>query len=423
MDVCRRQTVLIPKCQSKPGNNVSYHLIVRRGTFCSFLLYTEYLSYVATQYPSLCIHVFFLVDDSLETARRIQREAISFDSYDHFPFTGLYVEHNYRDIRDFTRRYGNVNVTIMTLSKYMNMIPLKQKWRNIPLPYLTFYARIFSVWQSGGIAMDLNYFNDKYNYLKDVDYRISAVLKQHNDGIKVEEYTNALKKFDREGEYQFFTLFNGLMHQFFNETRKILIKNFPFPQSTTKKNGMSKNKPLLRTNRSKSDFSDFSNPINDTNNKSKAVSNASVETLNLTKETDLKKNQYLLLSNTFNSNIMNGKNKTAGLNKPEIKTEMQNETNAPRKVLFYEFSGAIAPLPEPDTGNAEKSGNDEVHLLSIESDGMFVASSSRLHPFLKQLISIHCPYIKPKFAIQNTLLTQCSGLFTKDSHCNNIYLL
>uniref|UniRef100_A0A2A4JDR1 Uncharacterized protein n=1 Tax=Heliothis virescens TaxID=7102 RepID=A0A2A4JDR1_HELVI len=464
MEVYRKQPVLIIKCNtSKPASDVYYHHIVQRGSYAPFMLYADYLSNVATQYPELHFHVFFLMDDSLQTAFRGPRHArfinklIPYTASNMYSFTKL-DDNSKRDITDFERRYQNVNVTIMSLSKYMAMTPLKYKWRTIPLAYLPFYARVFSVWQNGGVAMDLNNFNNNYNNRQHDDRRITAILKQHNDGIKVEEYTSALNKIDREEESEFFTVFYGLIHQILNETRTFLTKSFPFPQVSTEK-GITQNEPLIRTNRNKRDVS---MPMNE-NNITEAVSHVYVEIMNSTNDTDLKKNEYQTLSSSDvnldklndnindaikllqinkNLSIVNSTNKTEELNKTEIQTEVLNKSDTPQVVLFYDFSlfsDGIAPsfvLPEPlirtdfrqnnrisEFGKSGKYGNTVAHLLSIDSEGLFVAASSRLHPFLGHLITAGCQRMQPKFAIQDTILTQCSGIFKEDTYCNNIYLL
>lgn len=469
MEAYRRQPVLIIKCNtSKPASDVYFHHIVQRGSYAPFMLYADSLSNIASQYPLLHFHVLFLMDDSLQTAFRGPRHTrfinklIPYSTANVYSFSKL-DDNSKRELADFQSRYQNVNVTIMNLSKYMAMTPLKYKWRTIPLSYIPFYARIFSVWQTGGVGMDLNNFNNEFNSHQHVDRRISAILKQHNDGIKVEEYTNALNKIDREEENEFFTIFYGLIHQMLNETRTFLTKSFPFPSITNEK-VVPLNEPLIRTNRNKREVTAPPAPlIIDKNNKTESVSNVYVEIINSTNDTDLKKNEYQTVANSNvnlhkvtanvddtlrilqinNSNNINNINTAlGGKNKSEIRTEMMNKSEGPQVVLFYDFSvfaDGIGPaniLPEPlmrsdfrqnakasDFGKPGKYGNTVSHLLSIDSEGLFVAASARLHPFLGHLISAGCQRMHPKFAIQDTLLTQCSGMFKEDTYCNNIYLL
>lgn len=459
----RRQPVLVIKCnETRPASNVYYHTIVQRGTYVPFSLYADYLANMATQYPLLNFHVLFLVDDSLQNALRGPRHVrflnkmIPYGNANAYPL--IEEENNYRELIEFEARYQNVNVTIMFLSKFMATTPLKYKWRTIPLSYITFYARVFSVWQNGGVGMDLNTFNNNYNNHKCVDRRISAIMKQHNDGIKVEEYTNALNaQIVREEENDLLNMFCGLIYQIMNETRSMLSKSFPIPQITTEKS-LSLYELLIGSERTERDAS---TQASDQNNKTEPI--VYVEFLNSTNDTDLKKNEYQTLSDSDphlgkfevtindafratemnNSSRFDATNKTEVLNKSEIQTEITNKSEAPQVVLYYDvtlFSDNIAPpfiLPEQfmrtdfrqngkrsEIGKAGKNGNNGAYLLSLDSEGMFVAAASRLHPFLGHLISTGCQRIhhNHRIAIHETLLSQCSGIF-KDIYCNNIYLL
>ena len=226
----------------------------------------------------------------------------------------------------------------------------------------------------------------------------------------------------------FFSIFYGLIHQFLNETRTFLTKSFPFPQITSEKS-VSQNEPLIRTNRNKRESS---TPINDTIIIPEPISNVHVETLNSTNDTDLKKNEYQTLTNSddnleklkmtindalglqiTNDNVVDATNKTEVLNKSETQTEMSNKSDTRQVVLFYDFSvftDGVAPflMSEPivrsdfrqnmkssESGKSGKYGNNGAHLLSIDSEGMFVAASSRLHPFLGHLITAGCQRMHP----------------------------
>lgn len=457
----RRQPVLIIKCNvTKPASDVYFHQIVQRGTSVPFSLYADYLANMATQYPLLNFHVFFLMDDSLHTTFRGLRHVRLVNKMMPYSSPNAYTyyeeENNKRELAEFEAKYQNVNITVMSLSKFMATTPLKFKWRTIPHSYITFYARVFSVWQNGGVGMDLTTFNNNYNSHKCVDRRISAIMKQHNDGIKVEEYTSALNKIAREEENEYFNLFHSLIFQILNDTRALLSKSFPFSQITGDK-VVPQNKLLIPSDRTERDVP---TKTSDQNTKSEVFSNVYVETLNSTNKTDLKKNEYQTLPNSElhldklkvttddsfktlvinNTSSVNGVNKTERLNKSEIQTEIMNKSDGTQVVLFYDFTvfsdGFAAPfmLPEQRTdfrqkvktsenGKAGKYGNNGAYLLSIDSGGMFVAAASRLHPFLGHLISTGCQRMHHKFVIHDTLISQCSGVFKDGTYCNNIYLL
>ncbi|KAF9424078.1 hypothetical protein HW555_000787 [Spodoptera exigua] len=457
MEAYRRQPVLIIKCNStKPGSDVFYHHIVPRGGFVPFLIYEDYIASMAKQYPGLHFHVYFLNDDSLQTAFRGPRHPRFINKL--IPYSGSNTPFSYpklgdyniikKKIEDFEEKHQNVNITIMSLSKYMSMTALKYKWRSIPLPYLLFYARVFSVWQSGGIAMDLTTFNNNHLSRQHEDRRIAAILKQHNDGINVAEYKNALNKIDRE-ENEFCTVFYALIHQLLNDTRASFTNFFAYPQIIASEKTGSPNEALVRTNKNKRDV--FAS-ANDKRNGSDGVSNVFVEVMNPQNNTELKKSEYktltspelevLKINESLKASQVNNTHKedgivnnTDGFNKSETQPDMLNKSDTAQVVLFYDFSvfsdNLGPPFIFPDTSfpdnrktkSVKSNENDGAQLLTIDVEGKFVAASSTLHGFLGHLIIAGCQRMPPKFAIQNTLFTQCSDMFKKDSYCDNIYIL
>ncbi|CAB3230035.1 unnamed protein product [Arctia plantaginis] len=448
MEAYRRQPVLLIKCNgSKPASNIFYHQIIPRGSSPPIMLYSEYLSNMAFKYPMLNFHVYFLIDDSVQNSYRAPRNArfintlIPISLSTSFPFYKL-DDTTKREISEFQRKCHNLNVTVMPLSKYMAMTPLKYKWRSIPIPYLSFYTRVFSVWQYGGVGLDLCTFNNYYNNRQDVDRRISIILKQHNDGIKPEEYTNALYKIDCEEESEkFFSLVYGLISSIFNETRTFFSKSFQFSRIDPEKDTNYKTEPLIRTHRNKRDVSSEPPKNNDTD-----FNSVSFVILNSTNVTDIKKGEYSTslekVDNINKSTIASQGNDSFILDNINLEGWNKSDTNRsdhPQLVLFYDFSvfsdgmGPSFIMPDTFVGSDNSQPGKETklvqnvntgsYLLSLDPEGLFIAASSRLHPFLGHLISAGCQRMHPKFAIQDTLLTQCSGLFKEDIYCNNIYLL
>lgn len=447
MEAYRRQPVLLVKCNgSKPASNVFYHHIIPRGSSPSITLYSEYLSNMALQYPLLNFHVYILIDDSIQNSHRAPRHARFINALIPMPLSTSYTffkldDTSKREINEFQRKSHNINVTVMPLSKYMAMTPLRYKWRSIPIPYLSFYTRVFSVWQYGGVGLDLYTFNNYFHNRQDVDRRITIILKQHNDGIKPEEYTKALYKIDCEEESEkFFSLVYGLISSIFNETRTFFSKSFQFSRIAPEKDANYKTEPLIPTHRHKRDVSSASPNNNDTD-----FNSVSFVSSNSTNVTDLKNYEYstslekvdsLKISTALQGNdsfIFNNIN-LEGSNRSDT-----NKSDHPQLVLFYDFSvfsdGMGPPFITPDafvSSNSNQPGkesksvqnvNTVSYLLSLDPEGFFIAASSRLHPFLGHLISAGCQRMHPKFAIQDTLFTQCSGLFKEDVYCNNIYLL
>lgn len=373
---------------------------------------------MATQYPYLHFNVFFLINDSY-TARGPRQNRLINKVMPYYPYGsyGYRMDENYQQaLVEFQRRFLNANVTVMPLSKYMAGTPLRYKWRTIPSSYLPFYARVFSVWENGGIGIDLalqSVYDDNLG-----TRRKAAILKQHNDGIKPEAYANALNRINKEEDTAFFAMFFGLLNRVLNETCLFINKTLTFAPTAELKPDI-----LIRTHRAKRGISndtiiETSHPpdvlnssvpiVEDSNNSDPSVSIATAQP------------RSELLSNV-------------NVSKP-------NSTGVSQVVLLYDFqivsdnigpSYVISePMVSPEFGPIivkSRSSRDAKrsrmsHLLSIDDEGTFVAASSRLHPFLGHLISC-CQRMAPKFAIQDTILTQCSGLLRDDVYCNNIYIL
>lgn len=316
-----------------------------------------------------------------------------------------------------------MNVTVMPLSKYMAGTPLRYKWRTIPTSYLPFYARVFSVWENGGIGIDLSLQNLNDD-LSLSSKRKAIILKQHNDGINPEAYANALNKIDTEIESPIFAVIFGFVNHFLNETCSFINRTLTFAPAAEE----SMPDILSRNHRAKRDISNYSIETTYLPN----VSNSSAENVVQENNSNLVVPSGLeLMNNDFPLNVNHSK---------------PNATSASQVVLFYDFQivtdnmGPSYVLPEPlvasefePTGIVKSRGGRDVkrspspspvaHLLSIDAEGTFVAASSRLHPFLGHLISSGCQRMAPKFAIQDVLLTQCSGFVREDVYCNNIYTL
>lgn len=245
--------------------------------------------------------------------------------------------------------------------------PLKYNWRSIPFSSLSFYARVFSVWQNGGIGMDLTTFNNVFNEHENVDRKILAILQQHNDGINPTEYINALNSVNCGAEIELLEIFFTFFNQVLNGTRSFFNNSLSFVSNTTENYGPI-NKTLNRNHRelyemivqttesNKYNSSDGNN--NEINNITDVISNYSDATLVIKKESDnLKSNNTYAPLVDLNSLIL--KNKPINLN-TEIKIpEITSNGNIPH-VMFYDFTilnEGLAPsymIPEmifqPDFG-------------------------------------------------------------------------
>lgn len=207
----KHQPYIVLKCNnvSKPGTAVFYHHVIPRGALVPFMIYSEFIGATAVQYPNLRIHVFFLIDDS----RYIFDRPLCYHS------NKCYEEFNKREIREFHERYSNVNTTVMLLSKFMAQTPLKYIWRRIPIAYLPFYARVYSVWQYGGIALDLPLSYTKYMTGK-FDPRFTDILRLYNDGVKPEGFDEFLSKVS--DDEQMFKMFYSIFSSFLLEAKSVM---------------------------------------------------------------------------------------------------------------------------------------------------------------------------------------------------------
>lgn len=217
----KHQTYIVLKCNndSKPATDVFYHHVIPRGTLVPFMIYSEYLGAIAVQYPNLRINVYFLIDDSLPNSISLKRS--KYDRLYAYHSNKFYEEFNKREIREFHKRYPNVNTTVMLLSKYMAQTPLKYLWRSVPMSFIPFYARVYSVWQYGGIAMDLPVSYTQFMTQK-FDSRFADILRLHNDGVKPEEFDEILNKVN-EDEW-LFAMVNSLLSNFMQETKAVISK-------------------------------------------------------------------------------------------------------------------------------------------------------------------------------------------------------
>lgn len=435
MGAYRRQQFIIVKCNnSKPASNVFYHQIIKRGGQISFIQYSDYLAEMAVHYPFLRFNVYFLIDDSYSTSQRAPKHNKLINRFiPYYPY-GIYNykmdEENTQAMLDFQNKYQNVNVTIMPLSKYMAMTPLKYKWKIVPSGIIPFYIRVFAVWENGGIGIDLVRFNNNFNTHQPTDRKITAVLKQHNDGINNEEYANTLNKIDKEQNGDLLSVFYGMLTNVLNQTRSFINKTLYLP-TVTESNFY---QPLVRTHRSKREV--MTDPINEGNSSSENVNVNTTDSLTILQFNNELNNQ----TDTFNTmETLKPGDLKQDTNESSygVSFKLTSNSNASEQrqvVLVYDLSivSDIGPpyiLSEPlisslDFGPIFKPTKPVRHggnLLALDTEGSFIAASAKLHPFLGYLISTE--FQRPKYAIQDVFLTQCSGFLKNDAYCSNIYIL
>ncbi|XP_028027158.1 uncharacterized protein LOC114240704 [Bombyx mandarina] len=437
ISVYRHQGLIFVNCNdTRPYSQVFYHQIVSAETYFPFSSYYGYLSNMVTQYPDLRLNWFFLIDDS---------QQYTFNKLVQTRKTNVFEKNNRRSIQDFRLKYKSVNLTIMLLSKFMATTPMRFNWRTIPVSYLSFYVRTFSVWRNGGIGMDLSIFNARFNSRSE-DNRIKAILKQHNDGIQPEIYSNALSTIDSQEETEFFALIN----QFLNEIRSLLNKTMFFSTTSEKRHnfneprkGKREVKDLFRIKSFDENCTAHRHLSNSSNNKGAAASESK---LNSSVSHTLRTvGDVLTFSNSSSNNTPSQRDiRNIFPDKMNATSEMKRVTNnsseSPSVMFFYEFSFLsdgmepvyVLPDFEKNLGGLNtqatlkkntRENRIAPQLLAIDSEGVFVAASARLHPLLGYLIGNGCHHLHPKFAIQNALSTHCSRYFRNDLYCDNIFLL
>ncbi|XP_039754564.1 uncharacterized protein LOC120629637 [Pararge aegeria] len=446
MSTYRRNAVVIVRCNdSKPASDVFYHHIIPRDAYVPYSLFSEYLSYMATHYPFLRFNVYFLIDDSGQNTIQDSGHTIFFERLMPQitgPFNRIFGQNYKRELKDFQRRYENVNINVMYLTKYMATTPLRYKWKTFSSNHLSFFARIYAVWQNGGIGFDLTTFNNQFNHNQAIDHRLDAILKQHNNGIKSEKYADTFNYLDNQDQNELFSMFFNMINQILNETSSFFGADSPDIKVIN-------NTPVLRTQRSKREI--LNNHTATVNVKVKLGNHSTNDNVNETSKISV---NLTSLSNKINiskdnNNTSNGKVNDEVINPHEVlqhdllkipNVDNFNADNMPHVLLFYDiygFSDDIGPsysfpkyyapadpvsIKKPLVKSATQPMQRNSNYLSLTPEGHFVAASSRHHPFLAQLFSSGCQRVSPQFAIKNTLLNQCSGV-RDDIYCENIRLI
>ncbi|OWR41634.1 hypothetical protein KGM_204349 [Danaus plexippus plexippus] len=437
INVYPRQPVVIVRCnESKPASDVFYHHIVSRDSYVPFSLFSGYLSFMARQYPLLRFYVYFLIDDSFENplASRHLKFIKRLVPQLHENF---FKSHERREIIEFQEKYQNVNISILYLSQYMAMTPLKYKWRTIALSYLPFYARIFATWQNGGIGLDLVAFNNQFNSDQKIDHRINTLLRQHNNGIESVKYADTFKSLDNLEDNKLFSSLLEAINQMLNET----FTFFHTPISPTivieESNSL---KPKNRTKRySNPERIDLKSNINSSSALKKSFENNFLNSSKVNVHTEIGKGNKTIEAegNSKLSNEINGMLKN---NFDVFSNASMFLYDLPQVYLFYDTSGysfnegpshyvpralqaESFAMKKPFWKKSVRKNDRKSNYLSISPEGNFVATSSKHHPFLSHLFSSGCQRMNPEYAIKDTLISQCSGYSRDDVYCDNIRVI
>ncbi|KAI5651883.1 hypothetical protein NE865_00220 [Phthorimaea operculella] len=433
--ICRNDSYFLFKLNdTKPANEVFYHHIVPRGGVVPMSKYELYLGDVATTYPSLTFKVFFLIDDT--KPRSILEQIYTRNSLPE------YNAFSKKDVKVFQETFQNVQITVMPLSRFMAGTPLKYRWRSIPIKYIPFYCRVFAVWLNGGIGIDLVEHNGYYLVGDRTDRKLRTLLKQHNDGITPENYLKNLHKLESEDESEYLASFLYLMQKVFKDTISYLnsitptsvsVRRIETPPVDTKYSS-----ELDRIHRMNQDMNQDSETIPGNTSKPSemniVLNNKTV--VNLTADArsfyetvvraNTKSPELFFIDNGFYY-LKTPNNESSQVGSPEHGHETgKNKSELPKIVFFYDFLlDEGKSLPSEDYINL-KENRGPLKVVTIETEGSFVASTERTHPFLGVILSAGCKRLSPKFAIQNTMMLLCNENHKPkdDDHiCKNIHVL
>ncbi|XP_073945368.1 uncharacterized protein isoform X1 [Choristoneura fumiferana] len=450
----KRPPLLIRNNLSKLSGDIFCHHIIPRGGYLPFVFYTQFLSTMADEYRSMRINIIFLVDDSIRSIE--PRNMRCYNGWMGYSSRDAFDESNKQDLLEFGKKHPNINITIGCLSKYMAMTPLRYKWRTMPLSYLSFYARIFTVWQNGGIGMDLAAFNNHFGNKLHFDRRINEILKNHNNGLVETDYNTLLSAIDKEEENCLINFSN----QIFNETIKMFNKIFSIPTAPAATEPLPVNIPVIRTHRAKRQLSkdddieittrkqstDQSSQssasdlkLNGTENYKETTNlelnistSGQVKTDKMISTLELQKHTATQEGTDLSVNVIQEPFKndfTTGMNQSDT-TDSENH----QIVLVYDLAlmtDNLGPLKlPPAVSNTKYASNGTDHVnktktearLALHSDGIFVAASEKMHPFLGMLLTASFSRLRPELVIQDTLYTQCTGVYRYETYCN-VYLI
>lgn len=446
MAVARRQAMMVHYLKEHearqlrshdPQREVFYHHVIERGTPIPFQKYSDYLRQMATTYQNLKFNVIFFTDDSIQSAMKWSRHSKFMNKL--LPSSVLYRKDKSikREICNFLRKYNNVNITITSLVKYMSTTPLRYKLNHVSLPYIIFYARVYTIWQYGGVALDLPNSNEKFMNEKQLHDVATTTFRNFNDGLK---QSLEVPSRNKENEFDiFFSCWDFVMNEAWNETRNFFNNSLSWPPML-----LSADDKHSRVHRNKREISEVNDiqvhntsistslPINDTNQVSGNFNNSEKST-----ESIPVSDMWLVNTNTTGTSFHPNKTTIQEYNissyeTTSIKNDSTKYIEMPHIKFFYDvllISDAMSPAyggfdTQPYNINLEPDKNSEgfPKQLLIDSKGRFIAAYSHFHPFLSHLMSMAYRHDSPRNCIEEGILTHCSDFYHRDSYCSTIEL-
>ncbi|GBP34024.1 hypothetical protein EVAR_94035_1 [Eumeta japonica] len=435
------------------NKNVYYHYVVERGMTVDFIRFSSYLAKMAMLYRNLRFNVIFLTADPVrkislrpKPSRFTQLLAPTLVSSSNPKMD----EENAQELRTFLAVHRNVNVTIVPIGKHMASTPLKDKWRGSPSTWIAFYARVASVWRYGGIGVDLATANAEYLTQSRPDARKMAVFTEHNDGNYDHFHVDTAR---------------DMFQRVQNEDLPILLYLFKFMFEL-----FDQSIPLFDTNNSiaiidKNDY-EKKNVVSKTPvNKASIESGVKISDKKRESNDTIIKHVYKTRSNHSDTPLLVKSSMNVGLGVEDVKNSTPGATvdeakeistlgvskrqNRPRfvpggdyemlpPIYLYRFS-----LSSNEAGDSHGSKtNQRCHArdyryteinkrkvdhrkcaLTLDLNGNFVSSLSRLHPLLGHIIYANYRPTSPRFAIEDALMAHCSTSDSYNNYCKYISLM
>ncbi|XP_041978462.1 uncharacterized protein LOC121732594 [Aricia agestis] len=422
--IYRLQSV-IHKYESKPTGEVYYHYVLPRDNSVQFKTFTNYLSFMATEYPLLNFNVRVLIDNAPQSPiYKIPKKSLFSETF--FPeYTGsvryVFIKNNDRDIQELQRKHPNVKVSVLCLSKYTAKTPFQyNRWRSIPSIYLPFYVSAYEVWKNGGIGLNLLTENQRFHLMRRIDFKLDTLLKQHSKSVDLTKYTQALEKIDVIDEREFFALFFDA----FNEIPRMMIQTINFGIASDNGNLRPVQMTSVKVKRSISSNEILENTPNDTKTNISYIKthdtinkeNESNDTTQINNTTDVNNNTVIIQNNS-------GIVKEHAYPNNEILLR-----NTPIQYNFhkYEISRLLDNIPAfvdiENTPDLYNKKNYQNNYLTLSSDGTVVAAYSRNHQFLSKMLFKPRPHLSPRYVISNTLHQSCFRSNRAD-YCDSIKIL
>lgn len=377
-----QRILLVPASTFKPNSEVYFVQIIENKCQLPIKGQETYFKHMASSYPNLAFNVIYLVDDT-------RNPFFYFPKHERF-YNYMLIQNriNHKYIFD---EMPNIKISIMSLNKYLSS-SLRFKWNTIPRYLATLYARIYTVWQYGGISMDFNYYYNKFIKNEDMGYEIKNILNQFNNGLIVRKDINSIEPM----------LNSDSLASLFDQVFAVIDYSFSWYSNGAMNNSIGNILP----NTKKSNVNKLNENLTEvTTTKIEKMTNETLsmnETKNLNEESPFIKNATNITS-IDNNKVKHHKSRTLFYVIDPIEP-----------VYSYLFSKT--QVKNENYGDLRKK-------VLIDTNATFIASYSKNNPFLRHLLSLNAyEYVRKNF-IQDEAFLRCSNIFTRNNNCDVIFYI